>query len=92
MPPWKTLCCEIVLVNAGGAGERDGGQKLLESLILLALYDLLAAFGFSRAQVVLQAAVHRIVERELERHIADRMRGNTPEVRVNGRAGILRAG
>jgi len=41
-----------VLVDAGIAHEHDGGQELLEGLVLFALIDLFAGFDFAEARLL----------------------------------------
>ena len=85
---------KIVLVDAGVSGERNGGQKLLQRFVLVPLDGLFKALGFFQAEVVPEASLDRIIERELQSLIAKRLRGYAAEKRVGGRGGIrrLRAG
>ena len=81
---------QILLVDAEIAGERDGGQELLQGLFLLALERLFAVFGFLEAQVVLEAESDGIVERELEGLISGRADCDAAEEGVGGRGGVGR--
>src|SRR5581483_1195725 len=90
----ESLRHQIVLVVACTARKRDGGQKLLQSLILLALQRQFAAFCLFEAEIVLEAAAHCLIERELQHLIGCRLQRDAAPERVGGRTRIrrLRAG
>ncbi len=79
---------QILLVDAEVAGQRDGGQKVLQRLVLLPLERFFAVFGFLQAQIVLEAERDGIVQRELEGLIVDRPRGHAAEEGVGGGCGV----
>ena len=79
---------QILLVDAEVAGQRDGGQKVLQRLVLLPMERFFAVFGFLQAQIVLEAKRDGLVERELEGLIADRPRDDAAEEVVGGGCGV----
>jgi len=58
----KSLRGEIVLMDAGVSGEGDGGQELLERLVLFPLNGHLGVLDFLEAEVVFQAHADGLVE------------------------------
>ncbi len=78
----KTKRGEVVLVDAGICGQRDGGQKLLDCLVFLAMYRQLLSLDFFQAQVVLEAHGNGLVQREPQGFIAGWMSSNTAEERI----------
>ena len=83
---------QVLLVDAEVAGERDGGQKVLQRLVLLPLERFFAVFGFLQAQIVLEAERDGLVQRELEGLIAGRTGGHAAEEGVGGGGGVGRLG
>ena len=79
-----------MLVNARVAGEGDGGEKLLDGLILLPLNRFLVGFHFLEPKVVLETHAHGFVQRELECLIAGGMGGNAPKEGIQSGAGVRR--
>src|SRR5512146_11907 len=84
----KAHCGEVVLVKTGVARKRDRGKKLLQRLVALTVQHVLLALCLLEAEIVLQSAAHRIVERELEDVTCARLRGHAPEKRIRGRGRI----
>ena len=84
----KTHRDKVLLVDAGFARERDGGQKLLQSLVLFSPERRFVVFGFLQSQVVLKAAAHGVVQRELQRLIAGRTDRHAAEKRIVLRGGV----
>ncbi len=81
---------QIVLIDSEVSAGRDGGQKLLQGLVLFSLNRLFAVFGFLQAKIVLKAAPHGFVQGELEGLIADPADGYAAEKWVAGGGGIGR--
>jgi hypothetical protein len=79
---------QIQLVNAGIAGKRDGGQKILQGLVLLPLARFLAIFSFLQAQVVLEAETDGVIQRELQNLIGGWARGHAAKESVGGRSRV----
>ena len=53
---------QVLLVCAGIASERDGGQKLLEGLFLFALDDFFAVLRFLQSEVIFKASANGLVQ------------------------------
>ena len=67
---------QIVHVVAGVASQRDRGQKQLQRLILFGVVGLFLVLHFLQPEVVLQAALDGIVQRQLQRLAGHRLRGH----------------
>ena len=89
----EALGGQVVLVDAGRAGEDEGGQELLEGFVLFTFKRLLAVFGFLEAEIVLEAEGDGFVERELEGVVGGGMRCDAAikGVGCGGRIGRLGA-
>ncbi len=81
---------QVVHVVAGVAGQRDGGQKLLQRLVLFAVQRLFAVFGFFQPQIVFQAALDGVVQRQLQRLARHRLRGHAAPEGIGRRRRVLR--
>ena len=71
-------------MDAKRTTDRDGGQKVLKSLVFQAQEGLFAAFCLSQAEIILEAEADCLVERELESLIVGRMGGDAAEEGVDG--------
>ena len=80
----KPLRGQVVLVKARIAGQCDGGQKLLQRLIALAMQHIFNALSLLQAKVILQTAAYCIVKRELQRLASRWLRRHAAEEGIGG--------
>src|SRR5262249_51144147 len=84
----KPQCRQVVLVDACPPAHVDRGQKLLQRNVLFALEQLFAALGFLQPQICLESTPDRIIQRQPQWFIADRLRRHAPIERIVCRARI----
>ena len=84
----EALRREVVHVIAGVAGEPDGRQKLLERLVPHAVQGLLAVLSFSQSQIVFEAALDGVVQRQLEGLVCHLLHSDAAVERI-GRGGRI---
>src|SRR6266581_2323443 len=68
--------------------EPNRRQKLLQRLVLLSLKELLAALRFLQPEIVLKPASYRIIQRQLQRLLAHRMRRYAAKKRIACGVGV----
>lgn len=86
----KAKSGQIVLIEAIRADEVDGGQEVLQCLLLLGLDVFLAVLDLLQAQIGFEAAAHSVVERELEGLIGGGAQSNATVERIGRGGGVRR--
>jgi hypothetical protein len=78
-----------VLEVPGPAAQVEGWEELLKSDVLFALKKLLATLRLLEAEIVFEAPADSVVQRELQRFIADGLSGHTAVKGIRCRTWIL---